>query len=86
MATREDKAKRAKKAVDRFDQTTRPVVRQIVDLAHQGVLQASAALRVAGANIDKIADAAVDVADSQIDLTTSAPAGGTEPRKRPKMG
>lgn len=84
MATREDKVKRAKKAIDQFDHTTRPVVRQIVDLAQQGVAHASAALRVAGASIDKIADAAVDVASTQIDLVT--PPGATASRKRSKTG
>ena len=84
MATNEDKVKRAKKAIDRLDETTRPVVRQILDLAQQGVAQASAALRVAGANLDKIADAAVDVGDTQTDLAT--PPGTTAPRKRAKRG
>jgi hypothetical protein len=82
MATNEEKMKRAKKAVDRFDQATRPVVRQIVDLAQQGVNQASAALRVAGANIDKIGDAAVDVAYTQTDL--AEPTGPATSRKRAK--
>jgi ectoine hydroxylase-related dioxygenase (phytanoyl-CoA dioxygenase family) len=82
MATKQDKTKRARQAVDRFDQTTRPVVRQIVDLAQQGVAQASAALQVAGTNIDKIADAAVDVATTQIDLAT--PPGTTASPKRAK--
>lgn len=83
MPTKEDKVKRAKKAIDQFDQATRPVVRQIVDLAQQGVQQASAALRVGEANIDKIADAAVDVAYTQTDLATPR-GGGTAPLKRSK--
>jgi hypothetical protein len=84
MATKEEKVKRAKKAIDDFDQKTRPVVRQIVDLAQQGVAQASAALRVAGANIDKIGDAAVDVGYTQSDL--AEPPGPTASRKRTKRG
>jgi hypothetical protein len=76
----EDKVKRAKKAIDQFDQTTRPVVRQIVDLAQQGVQNASAALRVGEANIDKIADAAVEVGYTQADLA-SPPRSGTTPKR-----
>lgn len=81
---KDDKVKRAKKAIDQFDRTTRPVVRQIVDLAQQGVAQASAALRVAGASIDKIADAAVEVASTQTDLAT--PPGETASPKPPTRG
>ena len=84
MATKEEKVKRAKKAIDDFDQQTRPVVRQIVDLAQQGVTHASAALRVGGANIDKIADAAVNVGYTQTDLAT--PPAATPTRKRAKKG
>jgi hypothetical protein len=82
--TTTDKVTRAKRAVKDFDQKTRPVVRQIVDFAQQGVTQAGAALRVAGANIDKIADAAVDLASAQIDL--AAPPRPTERRPRTKRG
>ena len=82
MPTNQVKVKRAKKAIDDFDHKTRPVVRQIVDLAQQGVQNANAALRVGQANIDKIADAAVEVGHTQADLSTAPPPTSTTKRQK----
>jgi hypothetical protein len=86
MTTRDEQVKRAKKAIDRMDRATRPVVHKIVELAQTGVAQASAALDVASANIDKIADAAVDVASTQTDLAGTPGTPRSHTRKDTKRG
>ena len=71
-----------------FDKTTRPVARQVLGLASQGLAQLGSALKVAQSNVDNIADAAVRVAAAHADLVGTNAQGAPEQtsRKRRKRG
>lgn len=80
MSSRAQGAKFKQRVAD-FDKTARPVARQVLGLASQGVAQLGSALKVAQSNVDDIADAAVRLAAAHADLVGNAQ-GGPEKASR----